>query len=320
MAFARFRKNKSESTATEPDREKNTTGLDNATIKSGTKTRRHAIWVASFCYLVAWVFLILVEIGNTSKSKVPGDIYFFKLDLADIFPQSVPTSFTLQNSIARTLGLHDFYQVGLWSFCEGYVTDGITYCSKPTALFWFNPVEILLSELFTGASIALPSEVNDVLYILRIASHIMFGFFITGLLLDVILMLASPIAIFSRWWSLPMSLFSFIAALLVTVAAILGTAMSLIFKYALSSQPDLGVSASVGTKMLVFMWIATACNLIAFFIHAGMGCCCTSKRDMRTGRKNGRKLNNGDSQAPAGTEEKKGFSLPKFGKKSQASS
>ena len=47
------------------------------------------------------------------------DIYFFKLDLADIIPQSVP-NLTLMNSIARTLGLHDFYQVGLWNFCEGY--------------------------------------------------------------------------------------------------------------------------------------------------------------------------------------------------------
>ena len=48
-----------------------------------------------------------------------GDIYFFKLDLANIIPNSAP-SLTLMNSIARTLGLHDFYQVGLWNFCEGY--------------------------------------------------------------------------------------------------------------------------------------------------------------------------------------------------------
>lgn len=26
----------------------------------------------------------------------------------------------LLNSVARSLGLHDFYQVGLWNFCEGY--------------------------------------------------------------------------------------------------------------------------------------------------------------------------------------------------------
>ena len=60
-----------------------------------------------------------VEIGNTNGSKVLGDMYFFKLNLTNIIPQSAP-NLTLVNSIARTLGLHDFYQVGLWNFCEGY--------------------------------------------------------------------------------------------------------------------------------------------------------------------------------------------------------
>ncbi len=46
-------------------------------------------------------------------------MYFYKLDLSDIIPESVPNA-VLINSIARSLGLHDFYQVGLWNFCEGY--------------------------------------------------------------------------------------------------------------------------------------------------------------------------------------------------------
>ncbi|KAI1140506.1 SUR7/PalI family-domain-containing protein [Hypoxylon sp. FL0543] len=263
---------------------------DPAVLKRGTRTRRNAIVVSCFCYLVAVVFLILVEIGNTKGTKVLGDIYFFKLDLSDILPQSAPTSLTLQNSIARTLGLHDFYQVGLWNFCEGYETDGITHCSTPTTLYWFNPVEILMSELFAGASIALPSDVNDILNILRIASNIMFGFFLTGLLLDFVLILLAPLAVYSRWWSAPLGILALFATLMVLIASALGTAMSLIFKYALTSQTDLNVGADVGTKMFAFMWIATGFTLIAFIIHAGLCCCCTSRRDIRTGRKAGRHL------------------------------
>lgn len=60
-----------------------------------------------------------VCIGNTRNRAVLNDVYFFKLDLTDIIPQSVPNA-QLINSIARTIGLHDFYQVGLWNFCEGY--------------------------------------------------------------------------------------------------------------------------------------------------------------------------------------------------------
>lgn len=61
-----------------------------------------------------------VELGNTHQgSKILGDIYFFRLSLADIIPESVANA-ELINSIARGLGLHDFYQPGLWNYCEGY--------------------------------------------------------------------------------------------------------------------------------------------------------------------------------------------------------
>ncbi|KAI5861280.1 SUR7/PalI family-domain-containing protein [Durotheca rogersii] len=264
-------------------------GIDDPVIlKRATRVRRGAIAVSCFCYLVAVVLLILVEVGNTHISNVQSDIFFFKLDLSDILPQSAPTSLTLQNSIARTLGLHDFYQVGLWNFCEGYDTDGITYCSTPTALYWFNPVEILMGELFSGASIALPSQVNDILTILRIASNIMFGFFLTSLVLNFVLMFVAPVVLYSRWWSLPFSFFAMLSTLLVLVASILGTAMSLIFKFALTSQTDLNVNAEVGTKMFAFMWLATAFTMLAFIIHAGLGCCCATRRDVRTGLKGGR--------------------------------
>lgn len=73
-----------------------------------------------------------------------------KLDLSHIIPQAVPQA-ALINSIARTLGLHDFYQVGLWNYCAGY-DNGITGCSKPRTLYWFNPVQIILSELLSGAT------------------------------------------------------------------------------------------------------------------------------------------------------------------------
>ncbi|KAI1389884.1 SUR7/PalI family-domain-containing protein [Hypoxylon trugodes] len=321
---SRFRKRPAtSSTSADAHKESPRPSIDDAaTLKRGTRTRRNAIIVSSFCYLVAVVFLILVEVGNTKSTRVLGDIYFFKLDLSDILPQSAPTSLTLQNSIARTLGLHDFYQVGLWNFCEGYDTDGITHCSTPTNLYWFNPVEILLGELFAGASIALPSDVNDILNILRIASNIMFGFFITGLVLDFVLIFITPVVLYSRWWSLPFSFVALLATLLVLIATALGTAMSLIFKYALTSQTDLNVNADVGVKMFAFMWIATGFTLLAFIIHAGLGCCCTSRRDMRTGRKGGRHINQtSEASAPSNAppNEKKGLKLPKFGRKTATS-
>lgn len=83
------------------------------------KTRRNTTIAASVFYFLTIPFLILVLIGNINKNKILGDIYFFKLDVSHIIPISVANA-NLLNSVARSLGLHDFYQVGLWSFCEGY--------------------------------------------------------------------------------------------------------------------------------------------------------------------------------------------------------
>lgn len=105
-------------------------------------------WISAFFLLLAVIFLILVEVGNTKPSI---DWYFIRLNLTNVIPTSVPNA-SLINSIARTLGLHDFYQVGLWNYCEGYNNQGVTQCSPTQTLYWFNPVAIIQSQLLAGAS------------------------------------------------------------------------------------------------------------------------------------------------------------------------
>ena len=96
--------------------------------------------------------MILVELGGTnSKSSILNKIYFISIDLADVIPTSVPNA-SIINSIAQTLGLHDFYNVSLWGYCEGYFGQGVTDCSKNEALYWFDPVKIILGELLVGAT------------------------------------------------------------------------------------------------------------------------------------------------------------------------
>lgn len=84
-----------------------------------SKVRRNTTMVAWLCYLVTIPFLILVEIGSTYNKPVLRQIYFFRLNVAHIIPISVSDHYLL-NSVARSLGLHDFYQTGLFSFCDGY--------------------------------------------------------------------------------------------------------------------------------------------------------------------------------------------------------
>lgn len=266
-----------------------TPAISHSTVVQATRTRRVFAFLSSFLFLVTLVFLVLVEIGCvSSKHPVLPSIYFIKLDLTNIIPRSVP-NFRLVNSIARTLGLHDFYQVGLWNYCDGYGNE-VTSCSEPQRMYWFNPVEILLSELLAGATIALPSNITDALTLVRKASHWMFALFLTAVCLALPTALLAPLSIYSRWASLPLTILAFLTAFTTTVATVIATAMFLIFKSAIQSAAEsVNIQAQIGIKMFVFMWIAAGAAILGWLIHFAQCCCCASARDVRTGRRKGRK-------------------------------
>ncbi|KAL2073242.1 hypothetical protein VTL71DRAFT_10566 [Oculimacula yallundae] len=274
-----------------------TPGVD---IKKATLTRKIWIMISCFCFFVSVIFLLLTIIGNINNKPVIQNTYFYSLDLTNIIPASA-NDIMLVNSLARSLGLHDFYQVGLWNFCEGYNDEGITYCSPTRARFWFNPVEVLLNELLSGATIALPADITRILTLVRIASQVMFGFFITGICMNFVSIFIAPLALRSRWWSFPLTFWTFVAALLTTAASIIGTVMAVIFRNVATSQPDLNISADIGEQMFAFIWTASGFSIFGFLIHLGMSCCCASRRDVRTGRRKGRLSAYGD----AGADEKK---------------
>ncbi|KAG9243045.1 SUR7/PalI family-domain-containing protein [Calycina marina] len=258
-------------------------------VKKATKKRKHWIFIASLFFFISVVFLILTIIGTINDRPVIRSTYFFRLDLTNIIPASTSSDITLVNSLARSLGLHDFYDVGLWGFCEGYNDEGITSCSNPKSLYWFNPVDILLDELLSGATIALPAEINKILKLIRIASHVMFGTFLTGVCMNFVSIFITPIVIKSRWWSFPIALWTFIAALLTIVGTVIATVMFIIFRNVITSQSDLNIGASVGTQMFAFMWVGTAFGIFGFIIHLCLSCCCASRRDVTTGRRKGNK-------------------------------
>lgn len=240
-------------------------------------TRRNTAIAASVFYFITIPFLILVIIGNTYNNNILTDIYFFSLDVSQVIPISVANS-NLLNSVARSLGLHDFYQVGIWNFCEGYNDEGVTYCSHPKQFYWFNPVEVLVSELLAGAKIALPSEAITVLTILRIGSQIMYGCFMAGICINTVLIFLSPLVIRTRWWSLALSFLSAIAGIVVSLGAAIATVITFAAKIALTAQDQLNIKANIGVKMFVFMWIAAIATDVAFLLHAAMGCCCKPDR------------------------------------------
>lgn len=276
--------------------------------------------ITAVAYLVSVVFLILVDIGNINNRGVVKDIYFLKIDLSNIIPETVPNA-VLINSIARTIGLHDFYQVGLWGFCEGYNDQGITYCSPPKTLYWFNPVEIILNELLAGATISLPTEIINILHLVKTVSQYMFACFLIGTILTFLCIFFAPMGFSKkpRWQhkakrifvrQLPITILTFAALLSTAVAAVIATVMFVIFKNKFASASEVNIYAKLGAPMLVFMWIAVGFNLVGFLVQIGTCCgvcCCTGRRKaIRKGRKHS---NDGDTVADHESNRGTGFQI-----------
>lgn len=145
----------------------------------------------------------------------------------------------------------------------------------------------------------------------------MFGLFLTGLLLDFVVMFLLPLSVFTRWLSLPLATITFLAALVTTVATIIATVMFLIMKNVITGATQLNIRAEIGVQMFAFMWIAAGASLLACGIQMGLCCCCASRRDVKTGRKMGSKKAWRNSEMPGVTSEKpagEGRKLPVFGR------
>ena len=111
--------------------------------------------LASLLFFVSTVFLVLVNIGQVRNANVLNQWYFFRFNVTDIVPSSVEGSAAL-NTLAASVGLHDFYDVGMWNYCEGYNDQGVTNCSSPQLLYWFDPVAIMQSQLLKGVESEFP--------------------------------------------------------------------------------------------------------------------------------------------------------------------
>ncbi|KAI1126430.1 hypothetical protein F5Y10DRAFT_211779 [Nemania abortiva] len=107
----------------------------------------------------------------------------------------------------------------------------------------------------------------------------MFGLFLSGTGLSGLLLVSSPIVLYSRWGSISVMIMSLVTALVVIAAASLSTAISYMFEMIVKTQADIGVQASVGKWMLGFEWAAAALTLLACIIHVCVGWRCRSRRD-----------------------------------------
>jgi hypothetical protein len=115
----------------------------------------------------------------------------------------------------------------------------------------------------------------------------MFGLYLAGACLTFVMIFLVPLAVYSRWASLPLMIGTFLAALCTTVASVVATVMFIIMQNAITQVQQLNIGASIGVEMFAFMWISAAAAILAWIIQLSLCCCCASRRDVKKGKKRG---------------------------------
>ena len=252
--------------------------------------------------IASLVCLVIVATGGTNKdSDISNSLYFFKANTSDInlnadarknlgLPDNAFTDalFNSSSSVGtkaahKTLGIKDFYHVGLWNYCEGFYKDkgveDITSCSDRKAKFWFNPVEVWgINSTITNKFF--DKKLKDGLDAYETVAKWMYVAYIVAIISTAVEILVGISALFSRVGSLATTIVSTVSSLFVLgfalTSTILYAALTGAFNEALK---DYHIHGKMGKTMYVWVWLAVAFSWAAGIFWTFSSCCCSGRSD-----------------------------------------
>lgn len=274
------------------------------------------------CSLTALILTLLCLFAGTNKSFLPNaellTLNTSRLGHTSLFNTSDGNGGFLSNlvngiegdinnlinnvtsDIAQAFNLHDFYAAHIMNYCEGYyegndtagAKENITHCSNRTAFFHFDPTAIIESELAPGLNLSdlhWPSEIEDAIKTIEVASKVMFVFYVIGIILAGFAFLGAIWGMFaagrmSAFLNFALDIFAF---LLIGIASAIATAIIVKAVHAINKYgSDIGIAAYKGKEFLGMTWAATAVMLLGSLLWIAE--CCAGRRS-RTRRGKGEK-------------------------------
>ncbi|PLB39101.1 SUR7/PalI family protein [Aspergillus candidus] len=255
--------------------------------------------------IASLICLIMVGLGCTnSNSGSLNNLYFFRANLQNVTESSEVQSGvdqaldklgkanihvddgdikTALEQVQKQLGVTvaDFYDIGLWGYCQGNVTKDNKYdtseCSKPKTEFWFNPMEVWNLEQ-TGLQNALPDGMDKALDVYKKVSKWMSVAYIIAFVATVIELLVGAFAICSRWGSCVTTLISVVAFLFTAAASATSTALFVVILGLFNEKlKPLGIVGSIGKNIYAASWLAVAFSLAAALFWLLSTCCCSGR-------------------------------------------
>ncbi|KAF7177399.1 hypothetical protein CNMCM7691_005604 [Aspergillus felis] len=221
---------------------------------------RLLIFLPTVCAFIAFILSILCLFAGTKKDVLSG------ADILTIYTSTLA---------AKKPGMHDFYSIHVMSYCEGFLDlnetgqrKNMTGCSDRTALFSFNPSEVLLKETGNTTSLAdmgWPTAVSDDFHAFQITSKSMGVFYCIGVG-------TAGLVILARLWFLlvrgPRQTIAEVSLLLIgfislSIASIVATVIAFQFVDLVNYHgKNSGVTARYGNQFLGMTWAAVGLLLV----------------------------------------------------------
>lgn len=244
--------------------------------------------VRFFVVLIPLIFSIAALVlgafacAGSTKDMTPVDqIYMLRMNITDIDVSSVFGSSVSASISASDLGLSDIYSIGMWGYCKGDNDNGdynVTYCSKPTPMFLFDPVSILTEDLSTSISssdLNLPDKVEDYIKTAKIVSKVIFITTIIGVVAAFVVAVLTLLSFCSHFVSCVATILSIITFLALGIAAAASTAAyTIVKKYFNDALDDYGISATLSNyRFYGLIWAAFVAALITAVFSLFAICC-----------------------------------------------
>jgi hypothetical protein len=180
--------------------------------------------------------------------------------------------------------LKDFYQIGLWGYCDGDVSNGsynLTDCSNPKDDFSFDPLSVwglendsVVNELPKGYH-KFSKTYKAVIGWMTIAYILAFATTILEIAVGIF-------SIWSRWGSCVTTVFAGLAFLFTAAASATSTAIFLVIRSGAGAiLAAYGIRLFIGKHILAVTWIATFCSLVGLASWTLSVCCCAGHHSRR---------------------------------------
>lgn len=186
----------------------------------------------------------------------------------------------LINTLQDDSTIADFYDIGLWGYCQGNVTDSkttVTSCTNPKAEYYFNPSSVLgVSE--SELEEELGSGVKKIMKVYKAVSKWMFIAYLVAFIATCAQILVGIFAICSRWGSCVTTIVSIVSFLFTLAASLTSTILFSIAKGSLgTAMKAYGIEVSMGKNIYAATWLAVVFSLGGTLFWMFSTCCCSGR-------------------------------------------